>query len=112
VIEGRATGAKVILMTVPLAPLVPEITSDQRTLKMLGFPTYEELLKEHQRYEEVVRKVAADLQVALLDSSRDLAARGLDNFFTRFDLVHPSGAGHSAIAQDLAALIRSEHLIP
>lgn len=111
VTEGRAAGANVVLMTAPLAPLVPEITSDLATLRKLGFPSYEELLAEHARYEDVVRKVATDLNTDLLDSSRDLASRGLEHFFTRHDLAHPSGEGHTAIAKDLAALIRAKHLL-
>ncbi|MBI3767358.1 MAG: SGNH/GDSL hydrolase family protein [Deltaproteobacteria bacterium] len=112
VVECRATGAKVVLMTAPLAPLVLEITSDRKKLRALGYPTYEDLVAEHRRYEDVVRAVAADLSVDLVDSSRELAARGLEQFFTRYDLAHPNGDGHVAIAQDLAALIRSKQLIP
>lgn len=112
VAEGRATGAKVVLITAPLAPPYPEITSDKITLFAAGYATYEELVAIHRKYEDVVRAVAADLEVDLVDGSRDLAARGLDQFFTHFDSAHPNGDGHIAIAQGLAEVIRSKHLLP
>lgn len=111
VIEGRATGARIVLMTAPLAPPFPEITTDMVTLNALGYSTYEELVAEHRRYEDVVRSVAADLNVNLVDSSRDLVARGLEQFFTHHDPAHPNADGHIAIAQGLAALIRSKQLL-
>ncbi len=109
---GRAAGAQVVLITAPLAPPFPEIISDKVTLAALGYPTYDALLAEHRRYEDVVRKVAVDLDAPLVDGSRDLVARGLEQFFTHHDIGHPNGDGHIAIAQGIAALIKSKHLLP
>jgi lysophospholipase L1-like esterase len=111
VLEGRATGAKVVLLTAPLAPASPWITANQEALWTMGYVTYEDLITEHQRYEDAVRRVAADLDVALLDTSRRFSPNDLERFFTGYDLAHPNGDGHIAIAHDLAALIASERLL-
>jgi len=47
--------------------------------------------------------------VPLVDSSRDLEARGLESFFSRYDLVHPDGRGHTAIAEELEQAIPIDH---
>lgn len=110
VIEGRATGARVVLITAPLAPETPEISNRTR-LWVMGYTSYKDLVARHQLYDDAVRRVAKDLDVALLDSSRLLADRGLEKFFTRYDFAHPTADGHTAIARDLAALIRSKWLL-
>ncbi len=110
--EARKTGAKVVLMTAPVAPSTPEIRNNKAVLGATGFPTYEALVATHRQYEEIVRRVAAELNVDLLDSSKDLEARGLEQFFTVYDIGHPNGQGHVAIAHDLANLIRSRNLLP
>lgn len=110
VIEGRAVGARIVLMTAPLAPDSPEISNRTR-LWIMGYTSYDDLAARHQLYDDAVRRVASDLDVPLLDSSRQFAERGLEKFFTKFDFAHPTGDGHIAIAQDLAALIRSKWLL-
>jgi lysophospholipase L1-like esterase len=109
--EARSVGARVILMTAPVAPPFPEITTDTRLLNATGYPSYDEIVAQHRRYEDVVRTVARDMDVDLADGSSDLAARGLEQFFTHYDFAHPNGDGHVAIAHDLAALIRSKELL-
>lgn len=111
VAESRATRAKVVLMTAPLAPPFAEITTNTRMVNALGYPSYDEMVARHRQYEDVVRTVARDMGVDLADGSRDLAARGLEQFFTHYDPAHPNGDGHVAIARDLAALIQSKELL-
>jgi len=108
VVEGRAAGARVVLLTAPLAPLppTPEVVDNQ--LRLSGYPSYEALAVQHERYADIVRTVAADLQVPLLDSIRLMSSRGLEEFFTGYDLFHPNGDGHIVIAEDLSALLRAE----
>jgi len=109
--EARDMGARVVLLTAPLAPISAEILSDTRFLERTGYESYEAIVAGHQRYEDVVRKVAADLDVALLDNSRDLQRRGPEKYFTHYDLAHPNGDGHVAIARALADLIRERQLL-
>lgn len=109
--EGRRTGARIILLTAPMAPLVPEITSNKSFLDPAGFSSYDALLATHREYEDAVRRVAAALQIDLVDSSRELEARGLGQFFSRYDVAHPNGNGHIAIAGELADLITAKQLI-
>ncbi len=111
VLEARATGAKVLLMTAPVAPASQEITSNKAKLWVMGYQRYEDLVARHRQYDDVARRVAADMHVPLLDSSRQLQERGLEKYFTKFDFAHPTGNGHTTIAQDLAALIQSENLL-
>jgi len=111
VAEGRALGAQVVLITAPLAPVTAEIAQDRGFLQRVGYDSMDEVVTQHALYEEVVRVVAADLGVPLLDSSRDFAARGPERFFTRYDPVHPNADGHRAIARDLAALLRSTGIV-
>jgi lysophospholipase L1-like esterase len=110
--EGRKTGARVVVMTAPVAPATPEIAGNKVMLGAVGFPTYDALVTVHRQYEDTVRRVAAELNVDMLDNSKDLEARGLEHFFSVYDIGHPNGRGHVAIAQDLANLIRSRNLLP
>lgn len=111
VTEARALGAQVVLLTAPLAPLVDEILTNQKFLEGAGYASYDDLVAAHHRYEDAVRTVAADLRVALVDSSRRFAERGAEEFFTRYDLVHPNGEGHRAIARDLADLLQAKGMV-
>jgi lysophospholipase L1-like esterase len=77
----------------------------------MGYESYEQLVAQHQLYEDTVRRVARDLHVELLDSSRLLQERGLEKYFTKVDFAHPTGLGHTVIAQDLAAFIQSHGLL-
>lgn len=110
--RARAIGSRVVLLTAPLAPPGSTTPTDEALMRAAGYAGYEELAAQHARYADIVRSVAADLDVPLVDSVRLMAARGLGHYFTGHDLFHPNGAGHIAIAEDLAATLRAEGMVP
>lgn len=110
--RARAIGARVVLLTAPLEPAGRGNPTDEAFMRASGYRTYDELAAQHARYADIVRRVAADLGVPLVDSIRLMTPRGLEHYFTGHDLFHPSGAGHIAIAEDLAATLRAEGLVP
>jgi lysophospholipase L1-like esterase len=67
-----------------------------------GIKSFHELEELHARYNDVVRGVAADLGVHLVDlAARVYQQRSLDHLFTPFDAIHPLEAGHALEAEAL-----------
>jgi lysophospholipase L1-like esterase len=56
------------------------------------------------RYNEVIRKLAAELHIPLVDLHKEFQQREIDKLL--LDGMHPSDAGHEVIAQLLVPVIR------
>lgn len=104
VARTRAAGAKAILMTANPLRWTPQLK------ELYGQPPYDVSRSDGfeapklVRYNETIRKLAAELHVPLVDIHKEFQQRGSDKLL--LDGMHPNDAGHEVIAQLLVPVIR------
>lgn len=108
VAEVRATRALPVLATQP--ENLGEAT--ERHLKSSQFVAGDEgaAVELHRQYNDIVRRVAQELQVPLVDLEEEFLRRRREHFFEA-DGMHLTSRGHNHIARLILALLREEGLI-
>jgi lysophospholipase L1-like esterase len=100
----RAAGASPILMTANPLRWTPKLK------ELYGKPPYDVSrfdgfeIPTLVRYNEIVRKLARELRVPLVDIHKDFQQHDIDKLL--LDGMHPNDAGHEVVAQSLVPIIR------
>ena len=90
-----------------------EITAGKQ-LKMFrfgGINSFPELSVIHTRYNEVTRRVAAELGVPLVDMQAIYRAPA-ERLFSPGDVIHPTDAGHALEAEELYRRLDASGVLP
>ncbi len=104
---ARDHGAEPILLDAPAGPLTPEIRRLKGFLRLTGYDTFENLLRAHERYQEITARVAKEKGVRFVRTAASARGTGAAAFFDRNDLSHPTAEGHEQIARSLFSEISS-----
>lgn len=102
---ARAHGAKPILLDAPAAPITPEIRANKDFIGGVRYGTIEQFLAAHDRYQAITARVARDKGVPFLHTTPP--PEKAFQYFSRYDIPHPSAGGQERIAQRLYAEIIS-----
>lgn len=107
----RAIGAEAILMTTPnYLELAPSGKRRELAAVFGSWETAEKLVQLHDRYNQLVKEVAAARRAPLVDGTELFRAReDVVSLFERppGDFVHPSPAGFQILAEAVARTIRA-----
>ncbi len=107
---GRGMGAGVWLLTAPRNPHAsPEARETQARRNKLDF---DELMRIHDEYNEVVRRVGAELGARVVDMAAVYRQYEGEPVFLPTDVVHPAQGGQNLEAELLFRALRSEGLLP
>ena len=103
---SRAHGARPILLDAPAAPLDEVWQGDLRNLVyMSGYETIEQYYAAHDRYQSITVSVARTKGVPFVRTAAPSSETR--SYFSGYDIVHPTAAGHERIARMLYAEISS-----
>lgn len=100
----RKRGIAVLLVTLPTA-VQPHMSIQELKARDIFFPYYagaysvDKFLSLHRSYNSVIRSVASERNVTLVDL--DLIFNGYDKKGLFWDTMHPSAEGHILLAQSL-----------
>ncbi len=103
---ARAHGAQPILLDAPAAPITPEIRANKAFIAATRYETLDQYLAAHDRYQAITERVAREKGVPFLRTAPPPEEASQD--FSRYDIPHPTAAGHARIARILHAEIASE----
>ena len=104
IVQARAAGASPILMT------ANPLRWTSKLKELYGNPPYDVSRSDGFEaptlvgYNEIVRELAAELRVPLVDIHKEFQRHDTDNLL--LDGMHPNDAGHELIAQRLVPIIR------
>jgi len=113
---ARGRGAEVWLLTSPHAFLMDEYRGQYEKFKskrlgdgVLGLnmiPSFDELVKIHEAYNQATRRVGGRLHAPVIDMERVYRQHAAEHLFTDNDLIHVTQAGH-----DLEANVLYDELV-
>jgi len=119
---GHAQGARVWLLTSPHAFVIDayrgqyDKLSDAPFVRELlafnGIPSFDRLIEIHDRYNQAVREVGAELGVPVVDMDAVYRAHAGEPLFVPTDVPHPTARGHALEAETLYARLVAEGLVP
>jgi lysophospholipase L1-like esterase len=99
---ATAAGTRVILLDYPIRPLgAADDTLDQGVQFLYGVSRPQDLYAMHEAYQRVVRRLAADARVPLVETAAVFASSP-EPPFSAFDRVHPNDVGARLIAETVA----------
>jgi len=97
---SRAHGATPILLDAPAAPVTSEIAGKAGFIAAsAGYDTLDHMLDAHARYQAITRRVAREKGVRLI--RLDASPGESTEYFSRYDVFHPTAEGHLRIARRL-----------
>ena len=80
-------------------------------LYQFGVKSLGRLHDVHDRFQAIMRKVAREEGVRVVDTASRCRAVGDEACFNEYDLVHPSGNGHRVIAEAVRDALVEEEMI-
>lgn len=105
---ARKNGIEIILLTAPLGAVEGQIPPYLLEMKFVRQP--DELIPLHQSYNQVVRQVAREEGVPLVDIELTFEERRGEGFFDdpEKEIIHPNEKGFQLIAQEIYKFIRQQ----
>jgi len=113
--EARAEGVIPILSTAPKGVVTETFRRSQSYVPMmrsLGYGGAEEAFRVHDQYNAIVRRVAREERVPLIDFDAAFAARGRGQFFGPTEILHPNTRGNTLIAELTLEELRRLRVVP
>jgi len=118
---GTRMGARVWLLTAP-DPFsteemleryehLPADANAWRQIRVHGLPSFRRLMDIHRQYAEVVREVATEMQVPLVDMAAIYAEHASEALFSLDDPVHPLQKGYDLEAEVLYGRLVADGVI-
>jgi len=113
---GRARGAEVWLLTSPHAFVIDASRGQQdkfptQALAFNAIPSFDRLIEIHDRYNQAVREVGAELLAPVLDMDAVYRAHAAEPLFLLTDVAHPTARGHALEAETLRARLLAEGFV-
>ena len=105
---ARKNGIKIFLLTAPSGAVEGQIPPYLLEMKFVRYP--QELIPLHQSYNQVVRELAREKGIPLVDLARIFEERRNEGFFddTAKEIIHPNEKGYQLIAQETFDAIRGQ----
>ena len=113
--EARAGGVIPILATAPAGVVTEKLRRSGAyapMLRSLGYGSAEEIFRVHDRYNDLVRRVAREESAPLIDLDAAFAARGRGRFFGPTEILHPNTRGNALIAELALEELRRLQVVP
>jgi lysophospholipase L1-like esterase len=107
---ARSRGARVWLLTSPRNPAPSQLAIDN--VSLLNKISYDELMKIHDQYNDVVRRVGRELGVLVVDMDEIYRRHAGEPLFSPDDAVHPNQGGHDLEAQVLLTALEKQGFLP
>jgi lysophospholipase L1-like esterase len=107
---ARSRGAEVWLLTSPRNPAPSQMAVDK--VSVLNKIPFDDLMKIHDQYNDVVRRVAQERGVLLVDMDEIYRRHADEPLFSPDDAVHPNQGGHNLEAQALLTALELQHRLP
>jgi len=101
---ARDHGARVILLDAPAGPITDHIRENKTFLVGTGYENLEQLLDAHAAYQAITERVAREKGVPFVKTA-PLPGKEFD-YFSEWDIAHPTASGHARIARALHAQLR------
>ncbi|UCD85350.1 MAG: hypothetical protein JSU92_03920 [Deltaproteobacteria bacterium] len=105
---SRENGVKIFLLTSPSGAVKGKIPKYLTEMRFVNDP--EELIPLHQSYNQVVRELAGDEGVPLIDLTNIFEEKDKGRFFDdpEVEIIHPKENGYQLIAQELYLAIKGQ----
>jgi len=109
---SRRHGIRLLFIDYPLRPLAWGVfESDAARVEEGHYESVEEIHIVHERYHAVLRQVAAEEGVPLVESAPSLRQRPPPSF-TTVDIVHPNATGARVLGRRIAETIEEQGWLP
>ncbi len=105
---ARDNGIKIFLLTAPSGAVEGEIPPYLQEMRFVKYP--DELIPLHQSYNQVVRELAREKRVPLMDLARVFDKRRGEEFFDdpAKEIIHPNEKGYQLIAREIFESVQGQ----